>query len=283
MKRLSIIFITLFLAMVLLNCESSQEKNATVTFADSNLERVIRETIDKQEGEIYKSDLSKIIELSADGEGITDLSGIEDCINLKELQLGESLSCNDITDISPLSNLIHLQRLDLSCNDITDISPLSNLSNLKDLTLRDNDIADVSVLSNLTEIENLNISNNSITEIGKLQNVSILDLSHNQIVDITNLSSLKKVEILRLNDNRIKEITSLSNLSSIEGLSLDENDISDIGPLSKLSNLNWLSLTKNGMTIDFNTPNTNGKVVIYHIENGCGVTFEEGNNVIGSP
>ncbi len=282
MKRLSIIFIMLFLATTLLYCEASQEKNATVNFTDSNLERVIRETIDKPEGEIYKTDLSKITELSADGEGITDLRGIEYCINLVELHLGESYSCNNITDISPLSSLTNLQRLDLACNNITDISPLSNLTNLKDLSLRDNDIADVRALSYLTEIENLNISNNSITEICRLQNVSILDLSHNHIVDISNLSSLKKVEILRLKDNRIKEITGLSNLYSIEGLSLDENDISDIGPLSKLSNLNWLSLTKNGMTIDFNTPNINGKVVSYHIDNGCSITFEEGNTVIGS-
>ncbi|MDU8923987.1 leucine-rich repeat domain-containing protein, partial [Pasteurellaceae bacterium LIM206] len=50
------------------------------------------------------------------------------------------LSENNITDITPLSNLINLTCLGLSENNITDITPLSHLSKLTYLNLKNNKI-----------------------------------------------------------------------------------------------------------------------------------------------
>jgi hypothetical protein len=74
------------------------EEGESVTFADPNLEAAIREAIDIPERPMYPSDLEGLTSLSASERNIADLTGLEHCINLIELDLGY----NQISDISPL-------------------------------------------------------------------------------------------------------------------------------------------------------------------------------------
>ena len=113
-----------------------------VTFPDLNLEAAIRRETNKPSGSIYTFDLEAIIEVSAPTIGISDLTGLEHCLNLQELYL----SGNNISDISALAGLNNLQMLDLSSNNISDISALAGLSNLEGLYLYDNNISDISAL-----------------------------------------------------------------------------------------------------------------------------------------
>jgi hypothetical protein len=69
-----------------------------VTFADPNLEAAIREAIDIPERPIYHSDLKGLTSFSASERNISDLTGLEHCINLTELDL----RWNQISDISLL-------------------------------------------------------------------------------------------------------------------------------------------------------------------------------------
>ena len=73
-----------------------------------------------------------------------------------------------ITDVSSLSGLTSLTRLDLSTNAITDISPLSGLSDLTRLDLGGNVITDVTPLSGLTGLTNLGLDCNCLTSIDPL-------------------------------------------------------------------------------------------------------------------
>ncbi len=100
----------------------------TVTFADENLDAAIREALGKPSGEdLTAAELSKLTELGASGVGITDLSGIEYCMNLRELWLRD----NQVSDLSPFSGLTNLQYLILDQNRISDISPLVENSGLR--------------------------------------------------------------------------------------------------------------------------------------------------------
>ena len=74
------------------------EEGDSVTFADTNLEAAIREAIDILERPIYPSDLKGLISFSASEKNIADLTGMEYCTNLTDLDLGY----NQISDISPL-------------------------------------------------------------------------------------------------------------------------------------------------------------------------------------
>ena len=74
------------------------EVGEAVTFTDPNLEAAIREAIDIPERPIYPSDLTELISFSASERNISDLTGLEYCTNLTDLDLGY----NQISDISPL-------------------------------------------------------------------------------------------------------------------------------------------------------------------------------------
>ncbi len=88
-------------------------------------------------------DMLKLINLGADGAGITDLSGIECAENLEIV----TLSRNSITDISPLLNLTKLKWIDLSSNLITHIPELS-WDHLDCLLIYNNPLGDLEALSN---------------------------------------------------------------------------------------------------------------------------------------
>lgn len=74
------------------------EEGEPVTFIDPNLEAAIREAIGKVTGSICRWDLEGLTSLSASERNIADLTGLEYCTNLTELDLRG----NEISDISPL-------------------------------------------------------------------------------------------------------------------------------------------------------------------------------------
>ncbi len=131
-----------------------------VSFADENLEQVIRETLGIYSRNITTVDLEELTYLYADSLQIQDLSGIEFAVNLVGLYLYD----NEITDISPLSNLTSLEDLVLWRNNIVDITPLSNLTQLTHLDLDDNQIVDITALGLLTNLRDLWLYNNPIAD-----------------------------------------------------------------------------------------------------------------------
>ena len=223
----------------------SKDANTIVSIPDANLKKGIYETLGKQDNEtITKGELESITYLEMGSSKITNLEGIQYCINLK----GLSLDYNNIRDISALSGLINLESLTLSNNNIKDISVLSNMGSLVYLDLRSNNIRDISALSGLINLEVLELNNNNIKDISALSNMInlyYLDLSSNEISDIRDLSGLINLECLVLSNNNIRDISSLSNMSKLEYLDLNNNDISDIKPLSDLKIYLTLDLSNN--------------------------------------
>ncbi len=220
------------------------EEAGGIVFPDPNLESAIREAINKPEGDVLLSDLEGLTSLDAGLRGITDLSGLEYCTSLTELNLSwrnelggtEGLAyvnddtgrniVHDIDDISLLASLTDLTSLDLSGNDISDISPLASLTDLTVLDLSWNDIDDISPLASLT-------------------NLTVLNLSGNDISDISPLASLTDLTELNLSGNAMSDISPLASLTNLTVLDLDWNDIDDISVLTNLTNLTWLNLGHN--------------------------------------
>ena len=95
-----------------------------ITFEDANLEAVVRNSINKPEGDILSTDVSELTQLDASDKNISSLSGIETLTALTILDLDS----NPISDISPLSGLTALKSLGLGSNQISDLSPLSSLT-----------------------------------------------------------------------------------------------------------------------------------------------------------
>ncbi len=217
MRKLAIVLTPLLILALMVGVagcggddETTPTPNEIITFPDPKLEAVIRKEIQKLTGDIYQSDVAGIKELEARQEGITNLSGLENCTALTYLALDE----NQISDISPLSGLTGLTELRLPKNQLSDISPLSNLTSLTDLQLGENHISDISPLSNLTKLVSLYLYGNRIS-------------------DISPLSSLTKLWRLSIDGNQISDVSPLSNLTDLSGLGLRSNRIGDVSPLVK--------------------------------------------------
>lgn len=222
-----------------------QTQSLDVTIPDPNLEIAFREVLNKPTGAITDVDLASLTAFSPGGREISNLEGLEYCINLQTL----NLSNNYINNISSLSGLVKLRELYLTYNHITNVSPLSALSDLEVLYLNSNQIEDIVSLLNLTRLRVLELRGNQIIGINSLSdltNMRGLYLSNNKIENIDSLSSLNKLTSLALDNNRIADITSLSNLNNLISLELSSNKIEDIDPLSGLNNLTalWLSTNK---------------------------------------
>ncbi|MBN2039713.1 MAG: leucine-rich repeat domain-containing protein [Spirochaetes bacterium] len=107
------------------------------------------------------SDLNNLDgELDLSDFELTDLKGIENCVNISSL----NLSANNLVKIHFLSALTKLNNLYLSENSIEDISALASLSELKELDISFNEIDDISVLLELTNLKYVNLINNPVAD-----------------------------------------------------------------------------------------------------------------------
>lgn len=218
-----------------------------LAFPDANLEAVVRETINKLEGPIYISDLETITALAAQEKGISDITGLEYCVNLQLLVLHN----NNISNISPLAGLINLRELVLWGNNISDISPLAGLTNLQALDLSGNNISNFSQLVDLTDLHDLHLAGNSISDISpitSLTNLQRLWLHGNNISDLSSLAGLNILRVLNLNGNNISDISPLAGLTNLQELELAQNNISDLSSLASLTNLQHLELESNNIS-----------------------------------
>jgi len=84
---------------------------------------------------------------------------------------------NQISDISPVSNLINLTQLEIENNQVRDISPVSNLRNLKLLNIRDNPISDLSPVLKLNSLKYFWLTNPT-------DSISLLGLKKNKDLDM---------------------------------------------------------------------------------------------------
>ncbi len=205
-------------------------------FPDKNLEAAVRtQVFEKRNTEepLNKEDATKVYVLKAKGKEIKDLTGLEFCINLGEIDLSD----NQITGIGPVKALENLQSLDLSGNQITDLSPLAELTKLQYLGLSDNQIADVVPLAKLTNLNALYLAGNQITDISPLkdlQKVWSLYLGGNPLRNMSVLGGLRWVSTLDLRECGLSDVSPLQGLKELSMLFLENNKIADLGPLVEM-------------------------------------------------
>ena len=155
--------------------------------------------------------------LGLHNKGITDLTGLEFAMNLRELHISK----NPITDLSPLSDLMKLEELhfwhstppsltgldlsplakltnlrvlSLSTNRITNISPLANLEGLTHLHLEDNQITDFSPLAGLTNLQTLDIRWNAGRDFSPLTGLNLTDFRYDEICEVLGIPTAERVE-----------------------------------------------------------------------------------------
>lgn len=200
-KILAIIISLLVLITMIIGCTKSDG-----LLPDKNLDSAVRNTLDLLLGERITTDnLADLIGLLADDINITNISGLEYCINMLETDL----SNNKISDISPLIFLDNLVTLNLQNNRISQIPAACTFSSLASINLSGNQISDISPFSSVSNLANLSMAGNKLTDIsplGSLFNLTRLNLSGNQISDISPLlenSGIGEGDDINLEDNNL--------------------------------------------------------------------------------
>ena len=236
------------------NVDFSNAKSPIIQFKDPVLKKRILSCM-KTEG-IISSDKQDITEEDAlkvnnlelqkpeGGSPIISLNGIEKFKNLTDLDLEK----NQISDTTPLKDLLDLGNLNLSYNQISDVTPLKGLNNLSGLNLNYNKISDITQLKDLSDLMALDLERNQISDISSLKNLSqlmSLDLNDNKISDITPLSGMTELIELYLHNNQISDVSPLKGLANLTKLQLSWNQISDVSPLKDLTKLNFIILDEN--------------------------------------
>ena len=151
---------------------------------------------------------------------------------------------NQISDISPLSQLPYLWGLCISMNPITDLSPLGGMTNLSTLYLN-TQAEDLSPLGGLINMKHLNISFNGsdLSPLSGMANLITLYISQTPVEDLTPLSGMTNLLSLSILQTRVEDLTPLSGLTGLQGIYLASNPhISDITPLSGLTSLSSLQI-----------------------------------------
>lgn len=219
-------YILIFLAIFLFSCffPHSILADDEVKFNCPNLKRAISDILAKEE--ITISDMRKF-------EGQLDLS------------------YNDITDITGLEHLINIKDLILSYNNIKDITPILGLNELKSLYINDNWIKELpDRTSNLSSLEHLDISNNEITNIPEkfiiLPSLKRLYMSSLKLAEVPNLTPIKKtINRLDITNAQFHNYQFVEELYNLELLIMNDCLLTKLPDLSNMKNLAYLYLTNN--------------------------------------
>src|SRR5438034_10406372 len=98
---------------------SAEAPSDAPVFKDKNLEKAVRRFVfEKRDNDkpIVEADVANLSTIQGVGMEITDLSGLDRCVNLASLDLSK----NRIKDLSPLKGLSKLQFLNLADNQVED-------------------------------------------------------------------------------------------------------------------------------------------------------------------
>jgi Leucine-rich repeat (LRR) protein len=216
--------------------------------AEKGIDNYVRKEINKPSGELTSEDLKSITKLEIPGVHITNLKGIENCTNLKELSVGY----NAIKDISQLSNLKELTSLNLQRNEIENFEPLRNLVNLEVLNIDENrkvkNIEPLKNLSSLRELDTRLRTESDVETVSNLVNLETLSISGTEIHNIDSISRLKKLKNLHIWAMDIQDFTPVSKLSNLENLSISNVLIKDFSGISLLKNLKELGMSSNSIS-----------------------------------
>ena len=267
-KNLLTVLCTIFFIFIAFNTSIFAADSDIVYIKDAEFKTVLNKQlgVSDKSADITEGQLKSITVLYVNYYDIKDISGIEYCVNLKEVSFNNCSSltnisslvelpnlekisislCKNISDFTCISKLSNIETLELCAVKLTDISFLSELTNLKHLDLRDNYLTNINTLKQLKSLQTLNISNNEIVDIsalGSLTNLTVLIMNSNYIKDINSIKNLTKLCELNLSWNKsIEDISVLKNLTIMESLNISQINVTDIFPIYGLQNLKHLEM-----------------------------------------
>lgn len=156
------------------------------------------------------------------------------------------LSNQGLVELSPLSDFLNLQSLDLSANQVTSLQALSPLVALQRLLVADNPGLDSLLpIATAVALEEVSFSNTAVADISPLQELASLRIVRMQNTPVSSLAALANLPLLEVaevagSDNVVRNETDCPSVSVPETLSefcLQGVSISYAEQISKMMNL----------------------------------------------
>lgn len=230
------------------NCLEAETKlDSVVSFVDPVLEQLVRQALSQPTGDLRRTYLRGVQALNADAAGIEDLSGLEYCVNLRQINLPQ----NQIDDISPLADLSLLRIVNLIGNQLTSLAPLAGSNSLEHLLINHNPVTSATPLGTCSKLTILRADDTEIRDfsaIASLPDLVALNVAQNELTDLEFVRQLGQLEELRAQQNQINALSPLVNLGALQFLMLGSNQISDLTPLVGLGSLQFVDLSSNQIT-----------------------------------
>jgi Leucine-rich repeat (LRR) protein len=218
-----------------------------ITILDPRLEAAIRSTLGKPTGVLSSTDMLALTGLSAENDGITNLTGLEWAGNLKYLDL----EFNQVSDLSPLAGLRALQALFLANNRLSSAGALAGLTNLTALAADNNSLHDVSWLAGLSRLTSLGLMFNPVgnsTAYAGLTNLTDLHLNGTGLSDVSWLRNMPKLLSLGVGDNSLTNASPVAGLTRLQFLGLGGMHLGSCAVVAGLTNLQTLYLFSEALT-----------------------------------
>jgi len=157
---------------------------------------------------LHESDVVELVVADLSSQGITDLTGLEQFVNLREVNLAGNVG----VDLSPLAGLSRLESLNLDNTGITSLADLEQFANLRELSLAANAVTDLSPLAGLARLEFLNLDDTGVddlTPLAALTNLVAVTADGNAVSELPRLDGLQRLEYLSLADSDIRDLATL--------------------------------------------------------------------------
>ncbi len=151
-RWIPIIIFAVFMSAVIITLRvvytPSKQNDEVIVWQDAALEQIIRDYLDKPDGDVMVADVQGITTLDIRGNYVH-------CIidNGEEyVPLNGVFVPGDIANLEYLVHFTSLEELSIMWNKISDLTPLAELEKLKHLTVEWNPIDDLSLLDGLDEV-----------------------------------------------------------------------------------------------------------------------------------
>ncbi len=193
--------------------------------------------------------------------GGNDFNNIIDALKLCSSLENVSISNNQISNMSRISELGDLKSLNLATNQITKIEGLENKLNLTALNLESNKITKIEGLENLSNLEGLGLWNNQIIDITPLSvnnSLMSLNLMANPEIDGDRshytgekLEALNEIGKILDRGGTIKiNADKLGLFKNYQKLDLPFQYLTTLNPLKGLTELTFLNLSYSNLTLE---------------------------------
>jgi internalin A len=205
-------------------------------FPDPGLEAAVRAQVFAKRYNtepLTVEDVKNISRVDGVKKGIKSLEGLQHCTAVMSINLAD----NEITDLTPLAGLIHLQSINLAKNKIENIQPLEALVKTQLLDLGSNGVSNLDAISKMSNLRSLYVSDNKVQSLEPLSGLSkvwTLDAAGNGLTDIGPVGKLAWLTTLNLDRNQVESLEALRPLTELNLVLLRENKLADLQVLVEM-------------------------------------------------